>query len=265
MKIGISLYSYGADLHSRRMTVQEAIAHAAETGCQGVELVADQHLADWPHSSIADLIAMRKFIESFGMELACFSSYLLNMLRTDRKQTRAELVKEATKHIRIANVLGGKICRPIYSADTVEDLRAVITDCVPVLEECNVIWALEVHSPFPPSYYNQVIQAINSPYVRLLPDFSCWQTMGLPTEFSANEISTFKEILPYTVHCHGKAHTFNGEGEEPNTPYKALLQTLKDAEYQGYVVAEYEGWLLGYTDSRSTAKTHVNLIRKYGN
>jgi sugar phosphate isomerase/epimerase len=197
------------------------------------------------------------------MEVSCFGAYLLDMLRTDRKQTRTELVKEATKHIIIANMLGAKICRPFYSADTKEDLRAVISECVPVLEEYNVIWAIEVHSPSPPSFYNDVVQTINSPYVKLLPDFSCWQTMGLPSEFSANDISTFVEILPHTVYCHGKAHTFNEEGEEPGTPYRELLQALKDFKYEGYVVAEYEGWVMRYADSRMIAKTHVDLIRKY--
>jgi sugar phosphate isomerase/epimerase len=264
VKIGISIYSYGADLISRKMTVRDAIEHAAEVGCEGIVLEADHHLPNWPNTSVADIIAIRKFVESLGMEVACFGAYLLDMLRTDRRQTQAELVKEATKDIILANMLGARICRPFYSADTKEDLRAVISDCVPVLEEYNVIWAIEVHSPFPPSYYNDVVQTINSPYVRLLPDFSCWQTMGLPSEFSALDISTFVEILPYTACCHGKAHVFNEDGEEPGTPYKALLQALKEHKYEGYVAAEYEGWVMRYADSRMTAKTHVDLIRRYG-
>src|SRR5512136_2872594 len=117
MKVGISLYSYGGDLHSRRMTVRQAIEHAAEIGCEGVELIGDQHLPNWPNTSIADVIQLRKLIESLGMEVSCFSSYLVYMLRSDRNQTKDELVREARNHIILADMLGARICRPIYSAD----------------------------------------------------------------------------------------------------------------------------------------------------
>lgn len=263
MKAGISLYSYGGDLHSRRMSVRQAIRHAAEIGCEGIELIGDQHLPNWPYTSISDLLDLRDLIESLGMEVSCFSSYLIYMLRSDRNQTQEELISVAQEHIKIANMLGAKICRPIYSADNKKDLFHVINACLPILNQYNIIWALEVHSPFPPSFYNEVIQEINSPFVRLLPDFSCWQSMGLPTEFSANNVETFKEILPYTAYCHGKAHVFDANGEEPNTPYKALMEALKAVNFDGYVVAEYEGWLMGYADSRTIVKTHFDLINKY--
>ena len=264
MKIGISLYTYSADLHSRRMTVRQAIEHAAEIGCDGVELIGDQHLPDWPHTSPAELLELKKFIEEKGLEVSCFSTYLVYMLRTGRNQTLDELIKEAKKHIVMASLLGARICRPIYSAESKDDLMQVILACEPLLKELDIIWAIEVHSPFPPSFYNELIQIINSPHVKLLPDFSCWQTMGLPTEFSPNDIQSFIDILPFTVYCHGKAHVFDEHGEEPGTPYKALMTVLKERQFPGYVVSEYEGWLMSYTDSRTIAKTHVDLLRRYG-
>ncbi len=264
MKIGVSLYTYGADLHSRRMTVREAIEHAAEIGCDGVEIIGDQHIPGWPNPSPADILSLREFIESKGLEVSCFSTYLVYMLRTDRYQTIDELIREAKKHIVIASQLGAKICRPIYSAESKDDLTKVITACVPLLKQLGVIWAIEVHSPFPPSFYNALIQQIDSPYVKLLPDFSCWQTMGLPTEYSKNDMQSFIDILPFAVYCHGKAHIFDENGEEPGTPYKELMTILKERDFPGYVVSEYEGWLMGYIDSRTIAKTHVDLIRKYG-
>jgi sugar phosphate isomerase/epimerase len=163
----------------------------------------------------------------------------------------------------LANVLGAKICRPIYFAEK-ERLKEVITECIPYLVENNMVWCIEVHSPYPPHFYTDVVSSLNSPSVKLLPDFSCWQTMGLPTEYSGNDVTVLKEMLPFVGHVHGKAHFFNEMGEEPFTPYRELLKVLKDNDYKGYVVAEYEGYLLRYDDSRKIAETHLNLIRKYG-
>ncbi len=264
MKIGISLYTYGADLHARKMTVRQAIEHAAEIGCDGVEVIGDQHLAGWPNPSPADLLSFRELIESKGLEVSCFSTYLADMVRSDRHLTTDELIHEAQKHIVMASQLGAKICRPIYSAESKDDLLRVIEPCVPLLAKLGVIWAIEVHAPYPPAFFNELIRQIDSPHVKLLPDFSCWQTMGLPTEYSKNDIQSFIDILPYAVYCHGKAHMFDENGEEPGTPYRELLGALKDNDFSGYVVSEYEGWLMGYLDSRTIAKTHVDLLRKYG-
>lgn len=265
MKIGISIYSYGGDLHCRKMTVHECLEHAASVGCDGVELIADQHFPNWPHTSPAVFMEMRKFVNDLGLKVACFSSYLLYALRYNRPQTRAEVIHEALKHITMAGLLGAEFCRPIHLADTKQDLIAIMKDCVPALEHNNVKWVQEVHSPFPPDYFNEVLDAVNSPLVRLLPDFSLWQTQGMPSEYSSMDVSTFEQLMPYVAYCHGKAHVFNEKGEEPNTPYQKLIQILKDHKYTGYVTAEYEGWMMREADSKQIVKTHTDLLKKYMN
>ena len=96
-----------------------------------------------------------------------------------------------------------------------------------------------------------------------MPDFSCWQSQGAPTQATNNPIGNFVDLIPNTCHCHAKAHTFDEKGEEPNTPYKELLGALKTANFEGYVVAEYEGWFLGDVDSRNMVETHINLLKRY--
>lgn len=263
MKIGVSLYSYAADLRCRKMTVRDAMEHVAKLGIKGIEVIGDMHLPQWPYTSIADLIDFRKMVQSYGLEIICLSTYLNVMLRSDRKQTLEECIETAKNHIIMAHTLGSKIVRPTYY-ETKEGLVTIIKASVPVLKEYGITWAIEVHAPFPPSYYSDVVRQVNSPSVKLLPDFSCWQTAGLPTKYSAEDVASFKEIMPDVVYCHGKAHTFDIDGEEPNTPYRTLLGVLKDAKYKGYVSAEYEGWLMRYTDSRKVVKVHVDLLRKYG-
>ena len=51
-KIGISLYTYGADIFSRRMSVKEAIDHAASLDIEGIEIVSKQHVPNYPYKML---------------------------------------------------------------------------------------------------------------------------------------------------------------------------------------------------------------------
>ena len=70
--------------------------------------------------------------------------------------------------------------------------------------------------------------------------------------------------MPYAVHVHAKAHSFNEKGEEMNTPYDKLIPIIRESGFDGYISAEFEGWWDGTDfDSRKIAETHVKLIRRY--
>ncbi len=277
MKIGVSLYSYGSDIHAGRMSVRDAIDHAASLGCDGIEIIAEQHLPNWGRPQIPELEELSAYIRDRGLEIANFSCYLNDRPRTDRAQTHEELVATAKQSIELAHIMGARIIRPVYlnlsevkgaqdqevAAQRQQKLIDIISACLPLLEQKNMVWALEIHAPFPPDYYHDVIRAVHSPHVGLLPDFSCWQTAGLPSEYQNNSIDSFKALLPDVVHCHGKAHVFDDAGEEPNTPYASLLGALKAADYRGYVVAEFEGWWEKPADSREMVAKHFNLLKRY--
>lgn len=264
MKLGMSLYSFGADIHSGRMTTQEAIRHAAAIGCDGVELVAEQHIPGWPDPSLDDLTEIRELIASLGMELFCFSCYIGKNIRSDRPQTRDELHATARNMIAMAAYLGSPIMRPAFTADPVDELIDFVNAMLPTLEKYGVIWGVELHAPHPPGYYQKALETVDSPWFRLVPDFSCWQGPEAPGQIQSNELSTFLPLLPYTVHCHAKAHFFDENGEEPNTPYRELLGMLRDHGFEGSVVGEYEGWFLDYKPSVQTTRTMFDLLERYG-
>jgi sugar phosphate isomerase/epimerase len=54
-------------------------------------------------------------------------------------------------------------------------------------------------------------------------------------------IELWKEIIPQTVHIHGKFYGFDENGEEPSIDYHAILKTFAEGGYQGYIASEYEG------------------------
>jgi sugar phosphate isomerase/epimerase len=264
MKLGMSLYTFGADFHAGKIDIYDAIRRCKEMGCDGVEIVAEQHIPGWPNPSLDDLNRIRELVKSLGMEIFCFSCYFGKNIRSDRPQTQEEMVRNAEKMIAMTAYLGAKVMRPAFNADPVEILIDYVNSVLPTLEKYGVIWGVELHAPHPPAYYLKALDTVDSPWFRLVPDFSCWQGPNAPGQIQSNPLSTFEPLLKYTVHCHGKAHMFDEYGEEPNTPYKELLQMLKDYGFHGSVVGEYEGWLMNYEPSEKPARTLFHLLEKYG-
>lgn len=265
MKLGMSLYTYGADLHAGRITVEEAIRHAASLGCQGIELIGDQHFSTFPYA-YTEALHLRELTRSLGMEIACYSTYLHSMLRQDRTATFDEFMQMAENAIALTAALGCPVLRPTFASDDVQELVNLVTACLPTLEKYGVIWGVELHAPCHPLYYKEALDRVNSPWFRLIPDFSCWSVGGLPDRYLDAGMDTFRALAPYMVHCHGKAHRFDARGEEPNTPYRELLGILKETGFSGYVVCEYEGWIQEAApfSSKEMAARHFALLQRYG-
>lgn len=270
-KIGMSLYSYGADIFSRRMTVRDAIDHAASLGVEGIEIVSKQHVPNYPYQTAYDLNDLRDYIESFGMTVSCYSTHVEEEVRYDRIATWNELIKMVKNHIAEAHHTGAKVVRPFIAeteaAPSVNEwankIVRVAREVLPTLRKYGLKWGTEIHSPMPPDSIIYVIKNVNERDVGLIPDFSAWQTEGLPGETGGGTMENFKAAMPLAVHVHAKAHEFDEKGEEPNAPYKELLTIVKNSGYTGYISAEFEGWWMKDYDSKKVAKTHVELLRRY--
>lgn len=272
-KIGVSLYSYGANIMMRRMSIKECIEHAASLGAEGIEIVDNRHLPNYPYHSVYDLLEMRDYIESLGMEVACYSVYLSEYV-TEVGTTLEGCIEYFRKLIPEAATLGSKIIRgsPMPPKNLgmldrswqINMIKHMWRHVLPDLKKYNVIWGVEIHAPLPPEDFLRIAEEINNEYFGLVPDFSVWQTKGLAGVAGAAPVELFRQCLPYTVHIHAKAHVFDERGEEPNTPYDKLIPIIKEAGFTGYISAEFEGWRLGnFSDSRKMVETHMNLIRKY--
>jgi sugar phosphate isomerase/epimerase len=62
--------------------------------------------------------------------------------------------------------------------------------------------------------------------------------------FSMNgrqDVNAWKEIIPQTVHLHGKFYGFDENGDEPSIDYAAILKVFNEGGYKGYISSEYEG------------------------
>ena len=130
-KVSISLYTYGWDLKTRKMTIKECVEHAASLDVDGIEIVDKLHLLNYPNQSVYDLRELRDYVESFGMKILCYSTYVDNMIRSDRMATYEEAYKQVLDDIAEADILGAKIYRPA----TREDLENLIKPVLPTLKK----------------------------------------------------------------------------------------------------------------------------------
>jgi sugar phosphate isomerase/epimerase len=228
----MSLYSYGANLMTQKMTIKECIEHAASLGVEGIELVDNRHIPNYPYQSIYDLQDLREYVESFGMKVSCYSTYIEEPKGSS--DPLEDFVKIFKKQIVETKILGINIIRPAffpprgmsfakfagYSEKLIQDLAPKI---LPYCKKQDTIWAAEIHAPNPPEVFLKLVKEINNEYFRLVPDFSGWQTKGIPGAAGASSIELFKKCIPYSVHVHAKAHVFDENGEEPGTPYVWVL------------------------------------------
>ena len=264
MKLGVSLYSFAGDLQTGELTVDDALRYCAAIGCEGVELIGEQHIPNWPNTKMSDLDHIKDLCKELGLEIFCFSYYMNALGHYDRRATMDEHLEMVKLGAAAASYLGAKIMRPAFYGVPVENMIDMVKAGLPIAEKYRIIWGVELHAPFPPAYYIDTLEKINSPWFRLIPDFSCWQTAGAAGHFQANDVETLIPLLKWTVHCHGKGHVFDEHGEEPNTPYKGIMSILKEYGYEGAVVAENEGWITNYKPTLDVVNTHFKLLERYG-
>lgn len=53
-------------------------------------------------------------------------------------------------------------------------------------------------------------------------------------------LQELKDILPYSVECHCKYHYLDKDFQEASIPYARIFPVLKDSDFNGYLICEYE-------------------------
>lgn len=69
-----------------------------------------------------------------------------------------------------------------------------------------------------------------------------------------------KRIMPYCVHFHGKFHYLYENNREASIPYEDILPIIKNSDYEGYIVSEFEGH--GFADATEMTRRHQIMMRE---
>ncbi|MNM63594.1 Xylose isomerase-like TIM barrel [compost metagenome] len=80
-------------------------------------------------------------------------------------------------------------------------------------------------------------------------------------QFSNNpDYEGLKKIMPYCFEMHGKFHYVGEDLVEASIPYAELLSIIKESDFNGYIVSEYEQE--GPYDAVEQVKRHLNMEKK---
>lgn len=77
---------------------------------------------------------------------------------------------------------------------------------------------------------------------------------------SQPDLDGLKKIMPYCFHMHAKCHYVGEDLHEGSIPYESILPIIKDSDYQGYIVAEYENE--GQYDAVQMIDRNIRMMKK---
>lgn len=281
MKIAVSAWSFHAALYAGKLRQSDVPAEVAALGLQHVELlemflwrkppgILQRALrrvrggagtapaaatADYSRETLNELRGARL---RAGTQLVCWA--IDTDLATADTATRRAQLAHIGRAIEVARFLGGPLLRittggqesdPDTIGRVVEALRAVL----PAAIASGIKLAIENHFGLSadPSTLVEIIQAVHSPHVGACLD------LGNFREGEAEQ--GIRALAPYAIHVHAKSYSFGADGEESKINYRAAMEALRAARYDGVLSIEFEG----EGDPAQGIRKTRTLIDKYWN
>ncbi len=231
--VGCCAYSYRKYLEPGRMTMEDFIGKAVESGFQGVDITTYWLKSTEP----AYLAGLRRLAYRNAMP---FSGAAIgtNMCQPDSTKRHDELEKikkwvEATEllgasHLR---VFGGEVPK---GASEEQGIQWVVETMKPACDYAatkGIILGIESHGGITSKASNilEILHRVDSPYAGCNLDIS---------NFQENPYQQIEACVPYATHTH--VRDFYGESKKP-LDLDRVWQIFVKAGYKGYMSAEYEG------------------------
>ena len=173
-----------------------------------------------------------------GTQLVCWDVDT-DLTFADADTRRAQLAHIGTA-IEAARFLGAPMLR-ITTGGTEDDSAAVgrVVDtlrvALSVAVASGIRLAIENHFGLStdPNTLVEIVKALNSPHIGVCLDLG---------NFREGEAEAGLQLLgPYAIHVHAKSHSFGADGEETKINYRAAMQALRAAGYDGMLSIEFEG------------------------
>lgn len=80
-----------------------------------------------------------------------------------------------------------------------------------------------------------------------------------PKEALKELLEELKEVLPYSFEMHGKFHYLDEDCVEASIPYEEILTVLKESNFSGYLICEYEDEL--YCGGTEFTKRQILMLK----
>lgn len=286
-RYGVSLYSFMHDFGTV-MDLETALAHVADVGATGVEILGEGHVAAYPEPSTAWIDTWFEMLERYRLEPTNYGSWIDSRLHSSgpeaREFTAAEGAAMLQRDLRIAKLLGFRFVRPkigVVSSDLVPHpaWTGSVERSLDLAAELDVVICPEIHSPTPIRHevvddYIDLIQRTGTSHFGLLLDTGIFQDRPLPLrpgelpgrrpaflDGIAVDPAHIADIAEYIVFIQAKFHDIDDGLVDQQIPWEPVLRALKDAGYSGYLSSEYEGERAPWRAIEQVRRQH-SLLRR---
>jgi hypothetical protein len=146
IKRGVSLYSYQEEYYTRAMTLEDCFAELASMGTEGVELIAEQMVPNYPNPPQSWVDAWHRMMDKYHLKPVCMDVFVDTTWGGHRQMSVQESVDMLVTQMQLCNLLGFKVMRPT-TGPVADSATAMIYGALPFAEKLDVKIAVEIHSP----------------------------------------------------------------------------------------------------------------------
>lgn len=280
-KRGVALYSYSAEFGLEK-TLEDCFEDVHDMGAHGIESLANTHIENYPYPTEEWVEQWFRLCDKYEVVPVEYGNWIDSHVLGERDLTTEESYEMLARDIRLAHRLGFSVMRtkmPVIS-DTLEPVknwREIIKMALPLAEKLGIKMCPEIHTPtnLKSEMVNDFIAFIEETGTKnfgLNIDFSVFRTEFAEHEYRdpnyvPNKPEDLIPLLPYVYCCHAKFIHMNDAFEETTIPYKEIIEVLKNQNWDGYLLSEYEGadkYDAGYEVGQTLRKQHIMLKNYIG-
>lgn len=252
--IAVSTYSYWRYRDDSKLSIEECIDLAAESGFDAVEVLHVQ-MQDESNEAL-QRIKQRAFRQ--GLDLCGLSTH--QTFVSPDPAVRRKNVEHTIHCIELAYAMGiptirvntgrwgtsknfdalmaNKGIEPRLEGYTDDDgfdwVQEGLEQCLPAAEKCGVVLGLENHWGLGRTADGvlRVLDAVDSPWLKATMDTG---------NFLENQYAQYEKMAPETVYVQAKTYYGGGTWYTLEIDYARVAKILEQVDYRGYVSLEFEG------------------------
>jgi sugar phosphate isomerase/epimerase len=220
----------------KQIDLFQFIDYCAAHGCQGAELTSYYFPSE---ISTEFLLQLKRHAFIRGMELS--GTAVGNTFTFPKGELRDKQVALVKKWIGHAALMGMPHIRVFAGTTERQTFEVAKRNCIETLEECceyagrhGVFLGIENHGGIvaEPGPLLEIIRAVDSPWIGINLDTANFHT--------ADPYGDLERCAPYAVNVQLKTEVRAKGRETEPADLKRIVEILKKANYQGYLVLEYE-------------------------
>lgn len=279
MRLGATLYAFTHEFHEGQYSFDQLIAKVAELGLgPGLEIEGFQSIRGFPHVSDEFAHHFTSLVDRYSLEPSCLGANIDPARRPDRAMTLEEEVVYLEAQIRAARKLGFPVARTYGVTTEALERFLPVAERSKVKMGIEIHSPAKVSDPNIVAI-RELIERTGSPYLGFIPDFGAsmidippgilewFRREGMSADlidlllevwhketetqekiaelavrwFGREKPRAWLELLPQTVHVHGKFYEFDADGNALGVPWPEIIEVLKEGGYQGVMSLEWEG------------------------